>query len=232
MIRTVLYDLDGVIVDSRAAVASALRDVTQAALGVAPSRVAIDELAHLPPVQVLAELGVTDPAQAFDEHFDAAYAVHARRATVVRGITAAMWQIRLAGRRQAIVTLQRRHRLTMLNLGDVPDLIDTVVTFEDAAPKPAPDPIWLALDRLGMTPGEACFVGDTATDIQAGRAAGVFTCGATWGYRSAEALSEAGADLLLGSPHEIVTMALNGPAVTVGYDFRADSIAARFGSNP
>jgi len=51
----------------------------------------------------------------------------------------------------------------------------TVVSREDAPPKPAPDPILLACRRLAVTPDETLFVGDFEFDMLAGRRAGVRT---------------------------------------------------------
>ncbi|MEV6631918.1 HAD hydrolase-like protein [Actinoplanes sp. NPDC051470] len=232
MIHAVLYDLDGVIVDSRTTVVEALREVAGIALGARPPHEQVFPLASLPPVQALTDLGVADASRVFDAHFDAAYAAHAGKSQLVAGVTAAMWRIRMAGRRQGIVTLQRRHRLNLLPLGPVHDLVDTIVCFEDAAPKPAPDPLWLALDRLDIVPEQACFIGDTVSDIQAGTAAGVRTYGAAWGYQDAAELAGAGADGLLTRPADIVNLALAGPPVTVGYDSNATRMTARSGDSP
>jgi pyrophosphatase PpaX len=51
---------------------------------------------------------------------------------------------------------------------------DAVVTFEETTRhKPLPDPVFLALERLGASPDRALFVGDSPHDMHAGRAAGV-----------------------------------------------------------
>ena len=47
--------------------------------------------------------------------------------------------------------------------------------------KPDPEPVMIALDRLGYDPGEAWFVGDSIHDMESGNAAGVATVGALWG---------------------------------------------------
>jgi HAD superfamily hydrolase (TIGR01509 family) len=52
---------------------------------------------------------------------------------------------------------------------------DAVVTREDAPPKPAPEPVWLACRRMGVTPAEVLFVGDFEFDMLAGHRAGVRT---------------------------------------------------------
>jgi HAD superfamily hydrolase (TIGR01509 family) len=52
---------------------------------------------------------------------------------------------------------------------------DAVVTREDAPPKPAPDPVWLACERMGLSPADVLFVGDFEFDMLAGRRAGTRT---------------------------------------------------------
>ena len=68
--------------------------------------------------------------------------------------------------------------------------------------KPHPDPLWVALDRLGSRdqPRAALYVGDSTHDLQAGRAAGVQTAGALWGPFPPESLAAQEPDYLLASP--------------------------------
>ena len=88
----------------------------------------------------------------------------------------------------------------------------TVIGIEEVArPKPAPDPICLALERLGCPAARAVMVGDTPDDMQAGRAAGVGTIGVTSGHHGAEALLSAGADRVVGQLGQIVAL-LGGPS--------------------
>ena len=54
--------------------------------------------------------------------------------------------------------------------------------------KPDPQPVHLALDRLGYQPPDAVFVGDSVHDMVAGNAAGVTTIAALWGPFSREDL--------------------------------------------
>jgi pyrophosphatase PpaX len=68
---------------------------------------------------------------------------------------------------------------------------------ETARHKPDPEPVYLALERLGRTPSEALFVGDSTHDVRAGRAAGVVTVAACWGPFERTALAAAGADHFL-----------------------------------
>jgi phosphoglycolate phosphatase len=63
--------------------------------------------------------------------------------------------------------------------------------------KPDPEPLNQALTRFAVQPGRALMVGDDAGDILAGKAAGVVTCGVTYGLGDTEALIRSGPDLLI-----------------------------------
>jgi phosphoglycolate phosphatase len=69
--------------------------------------------------------------------------------------------------------------------------------------KPAPDSIVHIMDSLKVPRDRTVMVGDGTTDMRAGRAAGVTTCAATWGFRSEAALREAGADLVIHAMPEL-----------------------------
>jgi len=69
--------------------------------------------------------------------------------------------------------------------------------------KPSPVPVLRALERLGRTPQEAFFLGDSVLDVQAGNAAGVVSVGALWGAATREALAAAGARYLLDDLSEM-----------------------------
>ncbi|MBW6433574.1 HAD hydrolase-like protein [Actinoplanes hulinensis] len=93
----------------------------------------------------------------------------------------------------------------------------TTADGEEVASMPVEsDPLRLALDRLHIPPDQACFIGDTASDIRAGRAAGVPVYGAAWGYQDAAALAAAGADGLFAEPADVVGLVLGERSVTVG----------------
>jgi 2-phosphoglycolate phosphatase len=64
--------------------------------------------------------------------------------------------------------------------------------------KPDPAPLILASERTGVPPGRSVYIGDAARDIQAGRAAGMHTVGAAYGYVAA------GDDPLTWDAHELV----------------------------
>ncbi len=69
--------------------------------------------------------------------------------------------------------------------------------------KPHPEPVLLALTRLGYPPSNAVLVGDSPHDIVAAKAAGAIAVGALWGACARDALAAAGADHLLADVAEV-----------------------------
>jgi len=69
--------------------------------------------------------------------------------------------------------------------------------------KPDPAPLNEAMARCGATARGTVMVGDSPVDIDAGRAAGVTTCGISGGFRGREALEAAGCDLIIESISEL-----------------------------
>src|SRR5690606_27206733 len=67
-------------------------------------------------------------------------------------------------------------------------------------PKPHPAPLFEAARQVGVRPIECIYVGDDVRDVQAGRAAGMPTVAATYGYLGSTDVSQWGADVQIGTP--------------------------------
>ncbi len=74
--------------------------------------------------------------------------------------------------------------------------------------KPDPTGVKAAMAELGADPAATLFVGDSSVDIQTGHNAGLKACGVTWGFRSRESLLEAGADFMADTAQELETVIL------------------------
>jgi N-acetyl-D-muramate 6-phosphate phosphatase len=73
--------------------------------------------------------------------------------------------------------------------------------------KPHPEPLLEAARRLALSPAACLYVGDDLRDVQAGRAAGMSTAAAAWGYLGVgESIDAWGADHLLESPEELLNL--------------------------
>lgn len=71
--------------------------------------------------------------------------------------------------------------------------------------KPQPGGLQNCLDELQLHPDEAIYVGDSVTDIDAARSAGMRAIGVSWGYQDSRALLEHGASYLAKSPCDLLT---------------------------
>ncbi|AQT69049.1 Phosphoglycolate phosphatase [Anaerohalosphaera lusitana] len=71
-----------------------------------------------------------------------------------------------------------------------------------------PDPaVTLAIaEELGFSAEETLFVGDSDIDMLTGTACGMKTVGVSWGFRDSELLKQAGADVVVDEPAEIVEL--------------------------
>lgn len=74
-----------------------------------------------------------------------------------------------------------------------------------ARAKPHPDPLLEAARRIGVAPERCVYVGDDLRDVQAGRAAGMATLAAAWGYLGqGDSIDTWGADTVLNSPRDLL----------------------------
>jgi phosphoglycolate phosphatase len=76
----------------------------------------------------------------------------------------------------------------------------------DVKRKPAPDSVFTAVKELGSDLKKTIYVGDSETDVQTAKNAGIPCIGVTWGFRCREVLREAGADFLIDTPKELLTL--------------------------
>ncbi len=82
-----------------------------------------------------------------------------------------------------------------------------VVISGDTTPhaKPHPEPLLEAARRMGVAPAQCVYVGDDLRDVQAGRAAGMRTVVAAWGYLGAgEPIAAWNADAVIEQPKELL----------------------------
>lgn len=102
--------------------------------------------------------------------------------------------------------------------------------------KPDPTGALNVLRELGGIPSETLYIGDSPTDMQTAKNAGLTAVGVTWGYRTAQELTEAGADALVHTPAELLPLfeqgllnidAICGAFTTRGFGFTYLETAAQ-----
>ena len=79
-----------------------------------------------------------------------------------------------------------------------------------ATKKPDPQVISHLLSAIDAEPSGIWMVGDSAVDVQTGRASGARTIGCGWGLRGRDELRAAGADYVIEAPREIPPLVRRG----------------------
>jgi HAD superfamily hydrolase (TIGR01509 family) len=88
---------------------------------------------------------------------------------------------------------------------DADDWIDEATTSSDAdTSKPAPDILEVALERIGVAPDEAVFVGDSVWDAEAAGSIGMPCIGVECGGTSASELRSAGCVATYADPADLL----------------------------
>jgi AHBA synthesis associated protein len=212
--KAIIFDLDGVIVDSfavmREAFAIAYAEVVGE--GQAPFNEYEKHLGrYFPDIMRIMGLPVAMEAPFVRESYRLAPQVR-----VFDGVRELLTDLRQRGYRLAVATGKSgpRARSLLKELGLL-DRFDHVIGSDEVSrPKPAPDIMLRALQLMGVQPEEALVIGDAVTDIRSARAAGVLAVGATWADideavlraarpgRAAPALPAGTGGLIASAPHE------------------------------
>ena len=74
---------------------------------------------------------------------------------------------------------------------------------EGKALKPDPESVFEIVEDFGVARAECLYIGDTATDIETAKNAGLYSVGVLWGFRDEEELRGAGADMIVDDPAKI-----------------------------
>lgn len=208
--QAILFDLDGTLADTAPDLAQALNKL-RLDRGMAPA-----PYESLRPYAsagarglIGAGLGLTPEADeyealrvAFLNNYESAIAVHSR---LFDGVSELLAQLDRSGIAWGIVT-NKAMRFTdplvpLIGLGHA-----ACVVSGDTTPhaKPHPAPLLEAAQRLGMAPEHCWYVGDDMRDIQAGRAAGMVTVAAAWGYCGSDGPTQWNAHAIAQAPLDLL----------------------------
>lgn len=205
-VKAVVFDLDGVLIDSIEVMREAFQRSYNQVVGPGPAPFE-DYLRHLgrhmPDTLKLMGLpeAMYPPFVEFSKEL-----VH--KVPPCEGAEELLDELRAAGIALGVATGKVRYRADHVldAVGMLPKL--DAVTGSDEVPhgKPEPDIVLLAVKRLGVEPAEAIMVGDSPLDLVAGQAAGTRVAAALWGQGTREELLACQPDLVAGSCAELATL--------------------------
>lgn len=202
----VLFDLDGVVVDSRAATAEALASIATAELGQTIDAGTVDVTGA--PHRVLHGLGVSDSYNVYRRNYDAAFEKAGPSVRVFDEVVAGMKDLKGAGVRLGAVTAQPLRRARVMLPAHIAELFDCILTYNDTRGNKEVG-ISEALRRMGVEPRRGIYIGDQSTDLEAARKAGVKSVGVSWGFSDEAALRRLPHDLILVDARQVGRGLLN-----------------------
>jgi pyrophosphatase PpaX len=222
-LRVVLFDFDGTLVNTTPLILRCFRATWQQVCGITcedaeyirtfgiPLHTAMEQMLE----RFAAEGHITRPTdlaakaeelvltyRAFNEDW------HDQMIQPFAGVDEMLRELKQRGFRLGVVTSKKRLGAERgMRLYQMTELFDASICAEDTERnKPHPEPLLHAMERLGASPSETMYVGDSTHDIVAGQAAGVVTAAATWGPIPREELEVLQPDYLLNAPSDLLVI--------------------------
>lgn len=185
----VLLDVDGTLVNTIDLGVRTLREALLKVTGAAPPEPDLRRAMHLPTLDTAHHFHPADPERLLAV-WTGAFHTRFGENHLYPGVTEGLAILKATGFRLAAVTSETRPELehTLRFFGLSPFFAVTVAVDEVPRRKPAPDSLLRALTLLGVPPEAALYLGDSPTDVQAARAAGVTNAVALWGGQPRAAL--------------------------------------------
>ncbi len=205
----VLFDLDGTLVNSIGLLVSSMEHAYEGRLRRPP----VEEWVQLIGTPLDDMLGAwaegPEDVQTLKARYrEFQFAHHDAMTTAYPGTVEAIRALHAAGHPLAVVTskLEFGARKSLAWVG-IEECFGAVVGMDATTKhKPGPEPVWYALERLGVPASRALFVGDSTHDMNSGRAAGVQTGAALWGPFHRAQLESTGPSYWLNGMEDVVPL--------------------------
>ncbi len=200
----IVFDVDGTLLDSEKTGLVSLQQTIRSELG---KEMTLEELYPyfgLPSFQAVLRLGFEHPEKAavlWEENFQAL--THLTKP--FEGIEDVLKFLYKKGVVMGVITSRNRPEFESdRHLSEWMPYFALTICAEDAPKhKPAPDPMWLFLEKTGADPANVLFVGDTSNDQICAHAAGTSFALALWGTRNGKDLP---AEFYLERPRDLLTL--------------------------
>jgi N-acetyl-D-muramate 6-phosphate phosphatase len=213
-VRLVLFDLDGTLIDSAPDLGAAV-DAMRVARGL-PS-LPLDTYRPMAGAGARGMLGIAfgmkpdhpDFAAMKEEFFQNYERCMTERTYAFDGVAELIAELQARRLPWGVVTNKSSRFAAPLTRAMPLFASSVTLVCGDTTPhaKPHPEPLFEAARRAGIDPAHCLYVGDDERDIVAGRAAGMRTVAATYGYLGAQGdTSQWGADTCIGAPAELLRL--------------------------
>jgi pyrophosphatase PpaX len=198
-INTILFDLDGTLIDTNELIISTYLHTLEKYF---PGQYGREDVLPFLGPTLHEVFGNMDPEKVEEMVLDYRTFNLANHDALVKefeGVIETVETLKSKGYKLAIVTTKREDvALKGMRLMKLDSFFDVVVAYDHVKKvKPDPEPIMLALEQLNAKPEEAMMVGDNFHDILAGKNAGTKTVGVAWSIKGREYIAKYEPDYIL-----------------------------------
>lgn len=214
MIKALIYDLDGTLADTLPSLCQAI-NMTMDHYG-APLRTCEDvRLAIGSGARMLVKRLLPDTLANHEDkvteallYYNARYAETYTAADCYDGIQDAVTALCHRGYTSAVLSNKPdKYTVALCRILFPENTFALTQGQQEGVPtKPDPTAPLSIAARLGVKPEECAFIGDSEVDIRTAKNAGMMSVGCAWGYRSADDLRAEGADAVIDTPDQLLTL--------------------------
>ncbi|WP_054954714.1 pyrophosphatase PpaX [Paenibacillus dakarensis] len=209
MIETVLFDLDGTIIDTNELIiASFMHVFEKGPKGPLTREGIIPHMGTTLEHQLQTFSGVEDVTELVPMYRAYNQQHHDDMVRPFPYVNEVVEWLHSKGISMGIVTTKiRPSTLMTLEKFNLDKYMSAVVTVNDVEhPKPHPEPVLKAIEKIGCNPATTLMVGDSTVDIQSAKAAGALAAGVSWSLKGEQLLRDHGADYILKDMRDIYTI--------------------------
>ena len=200
MYRTVIFDLDGTLLDTIGDLAAAANAVCRENGWPEYTVQAVEGMVGHGIPNLVSRFSPAEAQEPQTLELTAPYA----------GMPELLKKLKSAGVRLAVCSNKADEFSQVIVAHYFPGIFEVIRGNLPGTPvKPDPGVARGILEKLNARPEETLMVGDSDVDIRTGHNAGLKACGVTWGFRSRENLVNAGADFLADTPAELEKLLMN-----------------------
>ena len=197
--NTILFDLDGTLIDTNELIISTYLHTLEKYF---PGKYTREDVLPFLGPTLHEVFGEMDPDRVEEMVLDYRTYNLANHDALVKefvGVMETIETLKIKGYKLGIVTTKREDvAFKGLRLMKLDSYFDVMIAYDHVKKvKPDPEPIFLALEKLGSKPEEALMVGDNFHDVIAGKNAGTKTAGVAWSIKGREYLAKYEPDFML-----------------------------------
>jgi len=208
MIKAVIFDLDGTLIDTNDLILDTFQHVIKKCLGRTPTEEELHQVYGKTLDEQMAFFS-TERRQELVDAYKVYYRAHMdERTHLFEGVKRLLDELASRGLQMAAVTNKGsrgvHHAFDKFDLGKY---FSVAITADDVTKgKPDPEGILAALNQLGVTAEEALFVGDSHSDILAAKGAGVKSVLVGWTFFHEDHYATFEADFIIERPMDLITL--------------------------